>query len=111
MTCIILTNQAGRPVRDVREHPAAHAGKAQPQTGQKISPPINLEGVQASPIRSLQEAIVFLERWPYGRRTAAYQEALNLVQKAALGYASVEEARVAFRKFAVQAHILAGRSA
>lgn len=61
----------------------------------------------ARPVETLGEAVSFLDRWPYARRDPFYQTAMEMAQKAAVGYVTVEEARDAFRTFATEAKILA----
>lgn len=61
----------------------------------------------ARPVETIGEAVLFLDRWPYARRDPSYQTAMDMAQKAAVGYVTVEEARDAFWIFAVEAKILA----
>jgi hypothetical protein len=58
-------------------------------------------------VETLGEVVAFLDHWPYARRDPAYQTAMDLAQKATVGYVTVDEARDAFWAFAAEAKILA----
>lgn len=51
-------------------------------------------------VDSVAEAMVFLQKWPAGRRGPVYQCALNCCSAALSGRMSAEEARKAFTGFA-----------
>jgi len=58
-------------------------------------------------IETISEMIAFLEHWPYARRGTAYQVAVDIAHKAAVGLVTPDAARDAFRDFAGEAGILA----
>nr|WP_245446131.1 DUF982 domain-containing protein [Mesorhizobium kowhaii] len=58
------------------------------------------QGYPAEEIDSVAEAMVFLRKWPTGRRGPVYQCALNCCSAALSGQMSAEEARKAFTGFA-----------
>jgi len=51
-------------------------------------------------VDSVAEALVFLQKWPAGRRGPVFQCALNCCSAALAGRMSAEEARKAFTGFA-----------
>lgn len=57
-------------------------------------------GQPVEDIDSVSEAMVFLRKWPTGRRGPVYQCALNCCSAALAGHMSAEEARKAFTGFA-----------
>ncbi|WP_095081374.1 DUF982 domain-containing protein [Mesorhizobium sophorae] len=58
------------------------------------------QGYPAEEIDNVAEAMVFLRKWPTGRRGPVYQCALNCCSAALSGQMSPEEARKAFTGFA-----------
>ena len=57
-------------------------------------------GQSVEDIDSVREAMLFLRKWPTGRRGPVYQCALNCCAAALAGQMSAEEARKAFTGFA-----------
>lgn len=57
-------------------------------------------GYPVQEVDSVAEAMVFLRKWPTGRRGPVYQCALNCCSAALSGNMSAEEARKAFTGFA-----------
>jgi hypothetical protein len=65
--------------------------------------PVRISRGQGHPVEevdSVAEAMVFLRKWPTGRRGPVYQCALNCCSAALSGQMSAEEARKAFTGFA-----------
>jgi len=65
--------------------------------------PVRIARGQGHPVEevdSVAEAMVFLQKWPPGRRGPVYQCALNCCSAALSGRMSAEEARKAFTGFA-----------
>lgn len=65
--------------------------------------PVRISRGQGHPVEevdSVAEAMVFLRKWPTGRRGPVYQCALNCCAAALSGQMSAEEARKAFTGFA-----------
>lgn len=65
--------------------------------------PVRIARGQGHPVEevdSVSEAMVFLRKWPTGRRGPVYQCALNCCSAAISGTMSAEEARKAFIGFA-----------
>jgi hypothetical protein len=65
--------------------------------------PLRVSRGQGQPLEEIDgvaEAMVFLRKWPTGRRGPVYQCALNCCAAAMAGQMSVEEARKAFTGFA-----------
>ncbi|PTE12014.1 DUF982 domain-containing protein [Mesorhizobium helmanticense] len=65
--------------------------------------PVRISRGQGQPVEdidSVSEAMVFLRKWPTGRRGPVYQCALNCCAAALAGKMSAEEARKAFTGFA-----------
>lgn len=65
--------------------------------------PVRISRGQGHPIEeidSVAEAMMFLRKWPTGRRGPVYQCALNCCAAALSGQMSAEEARKAFTGFA-----------
>ena len=65
--------------------------------------PVRISRGQGHPVEevdSVAEAMVFLRKWPTGRRGPVYQCALNCCSAAMSGQMSAEEARKAFTGFA-----------
>ncbi|MCZ8545155.1 DUF982 domain-containing protein [Mesorhizobium qingshengii] len=65
--------------------------------------PVRISRGQGCPVEevdSVAEAMVFLRKWPTGRRGPVYQCALNCCSAALSGQMSAEEARKAFTGFA-----------
>ncbi|MBZ9810680.1 DUF982 domain-containing protein [Mesorhizobium sp. BR1-1-9] len=65
--------------------------------------PVRISRGQGHPIEEIDtvaEAMVFLRKWPTGRRGPVYQCALNCCAAALSGQMSAEEARKAFTGFA-----------
>ncbi|MER9331256.1 DUF982 domain-containing protein [Mesorhizobium sp. M0488] len=65
--------------------------------------PVRISRGQGHPVEeidSVAEAMVFLRKWPTGRRGPVYQCALNCCSAALAGQMSAEEARKAFTGFA-----------
>jgi hypothetical protein len=65
--------------------------------------PVRIARGQGHPIEevdSVAEAMVFLQKWPLGRRGPVYQCAVNCCSAALSGRMSAEEARKAFTGFA-----------
>ncbi|WP_027142653.1 DUF982 domain-containing protein [Mesorhizobium sp. WSM3626] len=65
--------------------------------------PVRISRGQGHPVEevdSVAEAMVFLRKWPKGRRGPVYQCALNCCSAALAGQMSAEEARKAFTGFA-----------
>ncbi|RUW61065.1 DUF982 domain-containing protein [Mesorhizobium sp. M7A.F.Ca.US.008.03.1.1] len=65
--------------------------------------PVRISRGQGHPVEeidSVAEAMMFLRKWPTGRRGPVYQCALNCCSAALSGQMSVEEARKAFTGFA-----------
>ena len=65
--------------------------------------PVRIARGQGHPVEevdSVAEAMVFLQKWPAGRRGPVYQCALNCCSAALSGRMSPEEARKAFTGFA-----------
>ncbi|MEW6629454.1 MAG: DUF982 domain-containing protein [Pseudomonadota bacterium] len=65
--------------------------------------PVRIARGQGHPVEevdSVSEAMVFLRKWPTGRRGPVYQCALNCCSAALSGNMSAEEARKAFTGFA-----------
>ncbi|CCV06987.1 conserved hypothetical protein [Mesorhizobium metallidurans STM 2683] len=65
--------------------------------------PVRITHGQGQPVEeidSVSEAMVFLRKWPTGRRGPVYQCALNCCAAALAGQMSAEEARKAFTGFA-----------
>ncbi|TIW05674.1 MAG: DUF982 domain-containing protein [Mesorhizobium sp.] len=58
------------------------------------------QGYPVEEVDSVSEAMVFLRKWPTGRRGPVYQCALNCCTAAMSGKMSAEEARKAFVGFA-----------
>ncbi|MEO5758484.1 MAG: DUF982 domain-containing protein [Mesorhizobium sp.] len=58
------------------------------------------QGHPVEEVDSVAEAMVFLRKWPAGRRGPVYQCALNCCSAALTGQMSAEEARKAFTGFA-----------
>ncbi len=58
------------------------------------------QGYPVEEVDSVAEAMVFLRKWPQGRRGPVYQCALNCCAAAMSGQMSAEEARKAFTGFA-----------
>ncbi|WP_318012951.1 DUF982 domain-containing protein [Mesorhizobium sp. ESP7-2] len=58
------------------------------------------QGYPVEEVDSVAEAMVFLRKWPTGRRGPVYQCALNCCSAALSGQMSAEEARKAFTGFA-----------
>ncbi|BCG94558.1 DUF982 domain-containing protein [Mesorhizobium sp. 131-2-1] len=58
------------------------------------------QGQAVEEVDSVAEAMVFLRKWPSGRRGPVYQCALNCCSAAMAGNMSAEEARKAFTGFA-----------
>ena len=58
------------------------------------------QGYPVEEVDSVAEAMVFLRKWPTGRRGPVYQCALNCCSAALAGKMSAEEARKAFTGFA-----------
>ena len=76
----------------------------------KFTPAIWIRDNGAITVRSVEtlaEVVAFLDHWPYARRDPAYQTAMDLAQKATVGYVTVDAARDAFWAFAAEAKILA----
>jgi hypothetical protein len=57
-------------------------------------------GQPVEEVDSVAEAMVFLRKWPIGRRGPVYQCAVNCCSAALAGRMSAEEARKAFTGFA-----------
>ncbi|MDG4881505.1 DUF982 domain-containing protein [Mesorhizobium sp. WSM4884] len=64
------------------------------------------QGYPFEEVDSVSEAMVFLRKWPTGRRGPVYQCALNCCSAAMSGTMSAEEARKAFVGFARITRIL-----
>lgn len=65
--------------------------------------PVRISRGQGHPVEevdSVAEAMMFLRKWPTGRRGPVYQCALNCCSAALSGQMSAEEARKAFTGFA-----------
>ncbi len=65
--------------------------------------PVRISRGQGHPVEevdSVAEAMVFLRKWPTGRRGPVFQCALNCCSAALSGQMSAEEARKAFTGFA-----------
>jgi hypothetical protein len=65
--------------------------------------PVRISRGQGQPVEDIEgvnEAMVFLRKWPKGRRGPVYQCALNCCAAALAGQMSAEEARKAFTGFA-----------
>jgi hypothetical protein len=65
--------------------------------------PVRISHGHEQPVEEIDgvpEALVFLRKWPTGRRGPVYQCALNCCVAAMAGHMSVEEARKAFTGFA-----------
>ncbi|AZO23782.1 MULTISPECIES: DUF982 domain-containing protein [unclassified Mesorhizobium] len=58
------------------------------------------QGYPLEEVDSVSDALVFLRKWPTGRRGPVYQCALNCCSAAMSGKMSAEEARKAFVGFA-----------
>lgn len=58
------------------------------------------QGYPVEEVESVAEAMVFLRKWPIGRRGPVYRCALNCCSAALSGQMSSEEARKAFIGFA-----------
>ncbi|AZO62923.1 MAG: DUF982 domain-containing protein [Mesorhizobium sp.] len=64
------------------------------------------QGYPLEEVDSVSEAMVFLRKWPTGRRGPVYQCAVNCCSAAMAGKMSAEEARKAFVGFARITRIL-----
>lgn len=76
--------------------------------------PVRITRGQGHPLEevdSVAEAMVFLRKWPTGRRGPVYQCALNCCSAALSGQMSSEEARKAFTGFARITRLLDDESA
>ncbi len=76
--------------------------------------PVRITRGQGQPLEevdSVAEAMVFLRKWPTGRRGPVYQCALNCCSAALSGQMSPEEARKAFTGFARITRLLDDESA